>query len=271
MKKYIFTTFVTVLFGTVMFAQTDNLKFKVKGQTFEMVYVGPGTFVMGGTPEQGNDVWLNERPTHKVTMSPYYIGKYEVTQALYKAVMGSNPSRFQGDGLPVENVTWIEAEKFAETLNELLHDELGNRKFALPSEAQWEYAARGGVDGEVTKFSGSDDISDVAWYSENSDGRTHNVGMLKANELGICDMSGNVNEWCYDWWGVYNTEHRRNPNVTTEGVEHRRLVRGGGFDRNERYSRVSVRHNMQPERASESIGFRIVLVDDQDPIFWKNE
>jgi formylglycine-generating enzyme required for sulfatase activity len=271
MKKNIFSIVAVLLFATMTMAQHENIKFKVNGQTFEMVYVGPGTFIMGATPEQGIDLWLNERPTHRVTLSPYFIGKYEVTQALYEAVMGNNPSRFQGASLPVENVTWIEAEKFVETLNELLHEELGNKKFALPSEAQWEYAARGGNESEHYKYSGSDVANDVSWFSENSSDKTHTVGMLKPNELGICDMSGNVNEWCYDWWGIYNSEHRRNPNVTTEGIEHRRLVRGGGWDRSERYSRVSIRHNMQPERKSPSIGFRIVLVDDHDPVFWKNE
>lgn len=271
MKKIFFSILAMVFFGAVAMAQHENIKFEVNGQAFEMVYVGPGSFLMGGTPEQGIDVWLNERPTHKVTMSPYFIGKHEVTQALYESVMGTNPSTFQGPGLPVENITWFEAQKFVETLNELLHDTLGNRKFALPSEAQWEYAARGGADGEVTKYSGSDVANDVAWISSNSGERTHNVGMLAPNELGICDMSGNVNEWCYDWWGIYNSEHRRNPNVTSEGVEHLRLVRGGGWDRSERYSRVSVRHNLQPERKSPSIGFRIVLINDYDPIFWRNE
>ncbi len=271
MKKIILSLAAMFVFLASANAQPENIKFEVGGQTFEMAYIGPGSFLMGATSEQGNSLWLNERPAHKVTLSPYYIAKFEVTQDLYEVVMGNNPSHFQGAGLPVENVSWIEAQKFVETLNELMHDTLGNRKFALPSEAQWEFAARGGADGEVTKYSGSDDANDVAWISSNSEGRTHTVGMLAPNELGICDMSGNVNEWCYDWWGIYNSEHRRNPNVTSEGVEHRRLVRGGGWDRGESYCRVSVRHNLQPERKSPSIGFRIVLIDDNDPIYWRNE
>lgn len=251
--------------------QPENIEFEVNGQVFEMVCLGSGSFIMGATPEQGIDLRLNERPTHEVKLSSFCIGKYEVTQSLYKAVMGKNPSLFQGDNLPVENVSWIDCLNFITKLNDMLRDQLGNRKFALPSEAQWEFAARGGADGEVTKYSGSDDANDVAWISSNSEGRTHTVGMLAPNELGICDMSGNVNEWCYDWWSMYDSEHRRNPNVTSEGVEHRRLVRGGGWDRGESYCRVSVRHNLQPERKSPSIGFRIVLIDDNDPIYWRNE
>ena len=250
MKKYFFSIIVTVLFCTAAIAQHENIKFEINNQTFEMVYVGPGTFVMGATPEQGIDLWLNERPTHRVTLSPYFIGKYEVTQELYEAVMGNNPSHFQGNGLPVENVTWIEAEKFVETLNELMHDSLGNRKFALPSEAQWEYAARGGAEGEVYKFSGSDVANDVAWSSENSNDRTHTVGMLKPNELGLYDMSGNVWEWCEDWY-------RKIPEGKFSNNFH--VIRGGGFDCSPRYCRSTNRFMYDQRRRRDLVGLRLAM------------
>ena len=161
-----------------------------------MVYVSGGTFTMGGTSEQGSDAFDQEKPTHSVTLSSYYICKYEVTQALWRAVMGSNPSNFKGDNLPVESVSWNDCQTFINRLNSYT-----GRNFRLPTEAEWEFAARGGNYSRHYKYSGSNYIGDVAWYHSNSGHRTHPVGTKQPNELGLYDMSGNVHEWCSDWDG----------------------------------------------------------------------
>jgi formylglycine-generating enzyme required for sulfatase activity len=152
-----------------------------------MVYVSGGTFTMGATSEQGSDAYDDENPTHSVTLSSYYIGKYEVTQAEWKAVMGSNPSYFKGDDRPVEQVSWDDCQTFISRLNSIT-----GRSFSLPTEAQWEFAARGGNSTLGYKYSGSNNVYDIAWYDDNSGGTTHDVGTKSPNELGLYDMSGNV-------------------------------------------------------------------------------
>ena len=166
-----------------------------KGISIDMVRVEAGTFTMGATPEMENP-FDNEKPIHQVTLTnDYYIGKYEVTQALWKAVMGKKPSRFKGDNLPVVSVSWNDCQKFISKLNRKT-----GKKFRLPTEAEWEYAARGGKKSRCYQYSGGNNISDVAWYYNNSGSKTYAVGSKQANELGIYDMSGNVNEWCQDWF-----------------------------------------------------------------------
>ena len=155
---------------------------------------------MSGTSEQGSEAESDEKPTHNVTLSSYYICKYEVTQALWRAVMGSNPSYFKGDNLPVESVSWNDCQTFINRLNSYT-----GRNFRLPTEAEWEFAARGGNYSRHYKYSGSNYIGDVAWYGDNSGNRTHPVGTKQANELGLYDMSGNVWEWCSDWYGSYSS------------------------------------------------------------------
>ena len=165
-----------------------------------MVYVSGGTFTMGATCEQGCENVSGEKPTHSVTLSSFYLCKYEVTQALWIAVMGENPSNHKGDNLPVEQVSWNDCQNFITRLNSLT-----DRKFRLPTEAEWEYAARGGNRSHGYKYSGSNNLSEVAWYGGNGGYNTHPVGLKGPNELGLYDMSGNVYEWCSDWYGPYSS------------------------------------------------------------------
>ena len=226
-------------------------KFEVNGVTFEMVYVPGGTFTMGATAEQVDEVWDDEKPTHRVTLSGYYIGKYEVTQAQWKAVMGNNPSWFKGDNLPVENVSWDDCQTFIRKLNQLT-----GKNFSLPTEAQWEYAARGGKSGG-TKYSGSDNIDNVAWYLNNACHKTLPVGTKSPNSLGIYDMSGNVYEWCQDWYGKYSSYSQTNP--TGPGSGSSRVRRGGSWISGARYCRVSDRNSSSPDSSYGNLGFRLSI------------
>ena len=218
----------------------------------EMVYVEGGTFTMGATSEQGSDALDGGKPAHSVTLDGYYIGKYEVTQELWKAVMGSNPSRFKGDNLPVENVGWDDVQEFLRKLNAMT-----GKNYRLPTEAEWEFAARGGNSSRGYKYSGSDNIDDVAWYYDNSGDRTHAVGTKSPNELGIYDMSGNVWELCQDWYGSYSSSSQRNPKGPNSGSD--RVHRGGSWYSYARICRVSVRGPRPPDDRSHFDGFRLAL------------
>jgi len=172
-----------------------------------MVTVEGGTFMMGCTKEQESDCFKLERPAHKVYVSTFQIAKYEVTQAQWEAIIGSNPSHFSNCGeCPVESINWINAQAFIERLNKLT-----GMKFRLPTEAEWEYAARGGRISKGFKYAGSNNPDLVAWHSGNSNERTHPVGQKNPNELGLYDMSGNVFEWCQDRIVGYTEEPQRNP------------------------------------------------------------
>ena len=220
----------------------------------EMVWVSGGTFTMGATSEQGSDAYDSEKPAHSVTLSGYYIGKYEVTQKLWKAVMGNNPSYFKGDNLPVERVSWNDVQEFIRELNQLT-----GKSYRLPTEAEWEYAARGGSNSRGYKYSGSDNVGSVAWYYENSGSTTHPVGSKSPNELGIYDMSGNVSEWCQDRWArnYYSSSPQRNPQGPASGSN--RVCRGGGWGYFARFCRVSSRDYYSPGDGYSFLGFRLVL------------
>ena len=218
----------------------------------EMVWVSGGTFTMGATSEQGSDAYDWEKPAHSVTLSGYYIGKYEVTQKLWKAVMGNNPSYFKGDNLPVEQVSWNDVQEFIRKLNQLT-----GKSYRLPTEAEWEYAARGGSNSRGYKYSGSDNVGSVAWYYENSGSTTHPVGSKSPNELGIYDMSGNVWEWCQDWYGDYSSSSQRNPKGPASGSN--RVGRSGGWCNGAGSCRVSYRLNLSPVNRYDFLGFRLVL------------
>ena len=233
-------------------SEFKNQTFTVNGVSFEMIAVEGGTFTMGATAEQGSDAYDDEKPTHQVTLSSYYIGKTEVTQELWQAVMGSNPSHFSGTNLPVEKVSWEDCQTFVTKLNELT-----GKNFRLPTEAEWEYAARGGNKSQGYKYSGSNTIYDVAWYTSNSSSKTHPVAAKAPNELGIYDMSGNVWEWCSDWSGSYSSSSQTNPTGPTSGSI--RVLRGGGWYGNAGGCRVSSRYYISPGSASYSIGLRLCL------------
>ena len=217
-----------------------------------MVFVEGGTFTMGATAEQGSDAYDREKPTHSVTLSDYYIGKYEVTQAQWIAVMGTNPSTFIGDNNPVDNVSWDDVQEFIIKLNEKT-----GKMFRLPTEAEWEYAARGGNQSKGYKYSGSDNIDEVAWYEDNSNSKTHPVGQKAPNELGIYDMSGNVCERCGDWYGSYSSSSQTNPTGPSSGSS--RVLRGGIWFGIARYCRVSYRSYSYPVSRDFTCGFRLVL------------
>ena len=217
-----------------------------------MVYVSGGTFTMGATSEQGSDAWDDEKPAHSVTLSGYYIGKYEVTQELWKAVMGSNPSNFKGDNLPVERVSWNDVQEFLRKLNAMT-----GKNYRLPTEAEWEFAARGGNSSRGYKYSGGNSIGNVAWFGVNSGSRTHAVGTKSPNELGIYDMSGNVYEWCQDWYGSYSSSSQRNPQGPNSGSF--RVYRGGSWNYSAGRCRVSFRLYNTPGGRDSYLGFRLAL------------
>ncbi|MCQ2254885.1 MAG: bifunctional serine/threonine-protein kinase/formylglycine-generating enzyme family protein [Bacteroidaceae bacterium] len=226
------------------------------GVDFNMVLVKAGTFTMGATPEQGSDAFDDEKPAHEVTITnDYYIGQTEVTQALWKAVMGDNPSQFEGDNLPVDCVELEDCQAFIENLNTLT-----GRTFRLPTEAEWEFAARGGNNSKGYKFSGSNNVNEVAWYSNEIHQTYYPVATKISNELGIYDMSGNVWEWCQDWLGNYSSSAETDP----EG-DNRGSVRGGGWHYEQfaaRYCRVSQRWEGggYPLEGPYYFGLRLVLI-----------
>ena len=251
--------FLSLILATVLIAKktgTDQKSFlNIAG--FDMVFVKGGTFTMGATAEQGSDADSDEKPTHSVTVSDFYIGKYEVTQAQWRAVMGSNPSIFKGDNLPVDNVSYKDIEDFIEKLNAQT-----GKRFRLPTEAEWEYAARGGNKSKDYKFSGGDDINKVAWWQDNSSSNTQPVGQKRSNELGVYDMSGNVWEWCQDWEGSYSSGPITNPTGPSSGKY--RVLRGGGWHDIAGNCRVSCRSSYNPVVCGSYFGFRLVMEPEPD-------
>ncbi len=210
-----------------------------------MVFVKGSTFQLGGNSNNG------EEPLHQVTLSDFYIGKYEVTQKEWVEIMGSNPSYFKGDNLPVENVSWNEVQSFILKLNQKT-----GIKYRLPTEAEWEYAARGGKNNATNIYSGSDIINEVGWYNANSLGKSNMVGLKKPNDFGIYDMTGNVWEWCQDWYGVYPSTPQTNPKGPDTGIY--RVLRGGSWYNDDYLCRVTYRYSYNPDIKNDYIGFRLV-------------
>ena len=253
--------------------QQRNGLFAINGVSFKMVKVEGGTFWMGANngyrglfrsrdtsmQNYDKDAGDNEKPVHQVTLSDYYIGETEVTQELWEAVMGSNPSLFKGSTNPVEQVSWDDCKEFISRLNRLT-----GQNFRMPTEAEWEYAARGGRKSQGYKCSGSNIPGDVAWYDGNSGSKTHPVKTKNANELGLYDMSGNVWEWCQDWYGSYSGSSQTNPKGPSAGSY--RVGRGGSWGYDARGCRVSNRGNDPPGVRNRNIGFRLAMGVDKDTI-----
>ncbi len=235
-----------------------NQTFNVNGVSFTMIVVEGGTFKMGAQSSSSSgdnydsEAYSDESPVHSVTLSSYSIGETEVTQELWTAVMGSNPSYYSGSQKPVESISWNDCQEFITKLNELT-----GKNFRLPTEAEWEYAARGGNKSKGYKYSGGNTIGDVAWYTSNSSSRTHDVKTKQANELGIYDMSGNVWEWCQDWYGSYSSGSQTDPTGPTSGSD--RVLRGGGWSDYARSCRVSRRSSSNPAYGYNLNGFRLIL------------
>lgn len=242
-------------------AQTANkadsvLSAEAAGVKFDMVYVKGGTFNMGS--ENGGE---QEQPVHSVTVPGFYIGQTEVTQRLWEAVMGSNPSNFKNPDYPVENVTWEQTQVFVDKLSRL-----AGRTFRLPYEAEWEYAARGGRKSKGFKYSGSNRVRDVAWYGEDRNtGSTHQVAKKKPNELGLYDMSGNVWEWCQDIFSesYYSVSPAKSPKGP-EGSTGKRVLRGGSWFDIDGGCTTYIRDANDPAHPHIYYGLRLVISGDRD-------
>ena len=256
------TLLIDYLLGGVDFPpdEPEAQEFTVGDVTFAMVPVEGGTFMMGATSEQGSDANSRELPVHQVTLSSYYIGQTEVTQALWQAVMGDNPSYFHGPELPVEHISWDDCQAFITQLNRLT-----GCTFRLPTEAEWEFAARGGNESQGYKYAGGNDPASVAWYSYNDSWElrgtgyygTHPVATRLPNELMLHDMSGNVHEWCQDWYGDYSSEAVTDPTGPAGGTG--RVYRGGSWYFDEWFCRVSFRNQFSPTYRSYGIGMRLAM------------
>ena len=244
--------------NTSVSSDSNVISIPVKnGITIDMVKVEAGTFMMGLVTATCS---LKGNVRRVILTNNYYIGKFEVTQELWQTVMGSNPSKFLGNNLPVENVSWNDCQLFLKKLNALT-----GRQFRLPTEAEWEYACLGGRLSHSNLFSGSCNPSEVAWYRENSYNKTHPVGTKKANELGIFDMSGNVSEWCQDWYedyNDYNLDEQINPIGPKNGFT--RIHKGGDFTSHQNFVKSDARCSLLPNyqltaRFPYYIGFRLAL------------
>lgn len=221
---------------------------------YNMVYVEGGTFMMGPIADEKWEAWNTEGKLHRVALSSFFISKYEVTQEIWETVMENNPSTFYGVKRPVENVNWEDCQVFIKKLNALT-----GRKYRLLYEAEWEFAARGGNRSMGYKYSGSNNINDVAWYKGNSSNMTHEVGLKKPNELGLYDMTGNVLEFCQDYYEEYNENPLTNPTGPTSGFF--RVYRGGGWCSTieYRYCHISARQPIAPSTAYNYVGLRLAL------------
>lgn len=223
---------------------------------YKMIYVSGGTFYMGAPAEEESLALSDSKPIHKVTVDDFYIGQTEVTQPLWQAVMKENPSYpyWTGDNLPVNSVSWNDCQTFIEKLNSMT-----GHVFRLPTEAEWEFAARGGNNSRSYKYSGSNKIDDVAWYYvSGSPMGVHSVATKQANELGIYDMSGNVEEWCSDWYGSYSIVYQTNPTGATNGTN--KVARGGNCLTDGIGLSVFNRHPHSPDGRDGGIGLRLILV-----------
>ena len=237
---------------------SPTLTLDLGGVTMDLIYIKPGTFTMGGTDAPGPAVWwVDERPEHRVTLTRgYYLGKTEVSQGQWEAVMGTNPSKWKGPDLPVEQVSWDDCQGFLKKLNEKAKNTLKGRVATLPTEAQWEYACRAGT---TTRWGFGDNetaLGEHGWYNANSGGQTHAVGQKKPNAWGLYDMHGNVWEWCQDWAGPYGKD-AVDPTGPTSGD--RRCLRGGCWHVGSTHCRVAIRPRGPASGRHSHNGFRVAL------------
>lgn len=238
--------------------EIEKFYVSVKGVSFAMIHISGGTFDMGATPEQGVYASFDEKPSVQVAVNSFYIAETPVTQALWVAVMSDNPSHFKGDDLPVERVSWDECEEFIRRINILT-----GCSFRMPTEAEWEFAARGGKRTKHYRYSGADEDSkdDVMWFKDNSIEHSHEVKGKAPNELGIYDMSGNVSEWCSDWYfnSYANNGGRVNPQGPSSGVA--KVFRGGSWNDKAMKCRVSKRFYSNPKYVNKLVGLRLASTD----------
>ncbi|MBR5610422.1 MAG: formylglycine-generating enzyme family protein [Bacteroidales bacterium] len=248
MKKLL-ATIVMVLLGSFVLAAQNPTRNILD---IPMVVVAGGTFEMGGIETYGEQCYPDEFPKHTVTVDDYYIGQFEVTQELYKFVMGYNPSHFVGDSLPVDNISWVDAKTFIHELNKMT-----GKQYRLPTEAEWEFAARGGRWSQDLNYSGSDDLNAVGWCDGNSGRRTHAVGTKAPNELDIYDMCGNVYEWCQDRYAIYKADPQTNPQGPDFGKA--RVMRGGSWRSEARNCRNTYRSSEDYEARILNCGLRLAM------------
>ena len=248
MKKLL-ATIVMVLLGSFVLAAQNPTRNILD---IPMVVVAGGTFEMGGIETYGEQCYPDEFPKHTVSVDDYYIGQFEVTQELYKFVMGYNPSHFVGDSLPVDNISWVDAKPFIHELNKTT-----GKQYRLPTEAEWEFAARGGRWSQDLNYSGSDDLNAVGWCDGNSGRRTHAVGTKAPNELDIYDMCGNVYEWCQDRYAIYKADPQTNPQGPDFGKA--RVMRGGSWRSEARNCRNTYRSSEDYEARILNCGLRLAM------------
>lgn len=255
--------FPLVLFCLMSCTKTKQSYTEVTADlNMEMVYVEGGAFMMGATDEQKPMAQADEYPVHETILRSYYIGKFEVTQEQWEKVMGNDLQELrmkaeqgeyvagEGNNYPMYYVNWEDANAFCERLSEMT-----GKKYVLPEEAQWEYAARGGRLSKGYRYSGGDTLDYVAWCNQNGGGGTHNVGLKRANELGIFDMSGNVWEWCADQYASYGANVQKKDSLFGG-----RVVRGGAWYSDATYNRVSARYGESSQERSHNLGFRVVRI-----------
>lgn len=250
-------------YGSAKITIPDSLQllhFEVNGVEFDMQRVEGGVFVMGGTREQHRENIASDLPAHTVSLDAYYIASTEVTQALWNAVMPEwfVSSEWNTPTLPITDVNWYDCQEFIHRL-----DSITGMPFRLPTEAEWEFAARGGNESKGYRFAGGNVVNEVSWGLNNAGFRTHSVGCRKANELGLHDMTGNVSEWCSDWYGAYYLGTEPNPQGAKDGEW--KVVRGGSFDNCEENSYLSRREYYAPYEAMNYCGLRLALTLPDEP------
>ncbi|MDR0972306.1 MAG: formylglycine-generating enzyme family protein [Bacteroidales bacterium] len=221
-----------------------------KSGAYQMVFVEGGSFMMGCDEKSNNDCQKNELPMHEVNVESFYIGKYEVTQRQWKDIMDTNISNNQCEDCPVTNVSYNEIQEFLQRLRQKT-----GINYRLPTEQEWEYAAKGGIKKNTFKYSGSDNLSDVAWYINNSDNITHKVGTKKANEIGIYDMSGNVWEYTSTPYRAYGEANEELVGQNSDSNYY--AIRGGCFDFVSQTSRIVYRGSILPNVQTIGLGFRL--------------